>query len=166
MIGIRSGAVTQLKKINKHITSVHCCAHKINLASYAAIKIASSGEIKDWSGLLYRIWNFFYQSSKRCRVLLKNSEDNVRLLKLQRACKSRWESVEKSSRALKYRFVHVCKALDYLSNIESDKDYVKELLQSLKKIDTLIAITVLNVCLPVTKRLNKKWFFKSNFLFS
>ena len=95
MIGKQNGVAARLKeKINHFLTSVHCVAHRTNLAAIDATKV---GPCKDMSreidALLNSVAVHFKKSCKRKSALLRLQEELVDSTKcLKRYHKIRWLS--------------------------------------------------------------------------
>ncbi|KAH7373883.1 hypothetical protein KP509_17G078700 [Ceratopteris richardii] len=106
MIGKKQGIATLLKKVNPMLTSIHCVAHRTNLAiSNMSKKIDYSKKI---DMLINSIANHFSSSSNRMQNLRDLQEEfDCEILKMQRIFEIRWLSHHNCIK-------NVCKSLDAL----------------------------------------------------
>ncbi|PKY61290.1 hypothetical protein RhiirA4_449820 [Rhizophagus irregularis] len=73
MTGIRNGVATQLKKLNNFITSTHCVAHRLHLASEEAAN--ETPYFAYYKTIIKGIYSYFSNSYKRMYELKKIKED-------------------------------------------------------------------------------------------
>ncbi|CAB5367410.1 unnamed protein product [Rhizophagus irregularis] len=73
MTGIRNGVATQLKKLNNFITSTHCVAHRLHLASEEAAN--ETPYFTHYKTIIKGIYSYFSNSYKRMYELKKIKED-------------------------------------------------------------------------------------------
>ncbi|GET67025.1 zinc finger protein 862-like [Rhizophagus irregularis DAOM 181602=DAOM 197198] len=73
MTGIRNGVATQLKKLNNFITSTHCVAHHLHLASEEAAN--ETPYFAHYKTIIKGIYSYFSNSYKRMYELKKIKED-------------------------------------------------------------------------------------------
>ncbi|CAB5392051.1 unnamed protein product [Rhizophagus irregularis] len=73
MTGIRNGVATQLKKLNNFITSTHCVAHRLHLASEEAAN--ETPYFAHYKTIIKGIYSYFSNSYKRMYELKKIKED-------------------------------------------------------------------------------------------
>ncbi|GET53267.1 zinc finger protein 862-like [Rhizophagus irregularis DAOM 181602=DAOM 197198] len=73
MTGIRNGVTTQLKKLNNFITSTHCVAHRLHLASEEAAN--ETPYFAHYKTIIKGIYSYFSNSYKRMYELKKIKED-------------------------------------------------------------------------------------------
>ncbi|GET56932.1 zinc finger protein 862-like [Rhizophagus irregularis DAOM 181602=DAOM 197198] len=71
--GIRNGVATQLKKLNNFITSTHCVAHRLHLASEEAAN--ETPYFAHYKTIIKGIYSYFSNSYKRMYELKKIKED-------------------------------------------------------------------------------------------
>ena len=105
MIGKHNGVVTRLKAITPTAISVHCAAHRLNLASSQAANAVPY--VKKFNTILRQLYDFFDDSSVRtaglkaieCLLQQKGS--------LVAQCTTRWLSIEQSVNKLRACFTSV-----------------------------------------------------------
>ncbi|GBC38625.2 zinc finger protein 862-like [Rhizophagus irregularis DAOM 181602=DAOM 197198] len=91
MTGIRNGVATQLKKLNNFITSTHCVAHRLHLASEEAAN--ETPYFAHYKTIIKGIYSYFSNSYKRMYELKKIKEDmEVSDLTILNVCDTRWLS--------------------------------------------------------------------------
>ena len=118
MIGCRNGVVTRLKNLVPSAISVHCAAHRLNLASSQASN--SVPYVKKFHNIIRQLFDFFNNSAVRTAGL-----EAVQALihesgKLIAPCTTRWLSVDRSVNRLKSCFRSIVISLQQESEERSD----------------------------------------------
>lgn len=118
MMGRHSGVVARLKTITPSAISVHCAAHRLNLASSQAGDSVSY--VKRFSNILRQLYDFFDNSAVRTAGL-----EAVQTLinesgKLLAPCSTRWLSTERSVNRLRKCFISVVLSLQREGEERSD----------------------------------------------
>ena len=94
MTGCRTGVVVRLKQITPSAISVHCTAHRLNLASsQAADKVQ---HVKRFQNILWQLFDYYDNSSVRAvglQTIQLLTEEKGRLLP---NCTTRWLNTERS----------------------------------------------------------------------
>ena len=120
MTGHRNGLAVKLEEVNKNMISFHCICHKLALACTDTLKeLDYISLVQDH---LRTLWKYFENSPKRMAVFLKaqlalravtvTDEMKQRLvLRLKKACSTRWLSFDGSVNALCERYIPVVQTL-------------------------------------------------------
>ena len=118
MIGCRNGVVMRLKNLTPSAISVHCAAHRLNLASsHASVSVPY---VRKFPTILRQLFDYFNNSAVRTAGL-----EAVQALinesgKLIAPCTTRWLSVDRSVNCLKSCFTSVVISLQRESQERSD----------------------------------------------
>ncbi|MCO5556941.1 hypothetical protein L7F22_010496 [Adiantum nelumboides] len=106
MVGRKKGVATLLKQMNPRLTSIHCVAHRTNLATSDTSKKVPYAKQVDQ--LINAIANHFSSSSHRMENLKEIQEElDCEVLKMQRIFEIRWLSRHAC-------VAKICKSLDAL----------------------------------------------------
>ncbi|MCO5595157.1 hypothetical protein L7F22_049196 [Adiantum nelumboides] len=106
MVGRKKGVATLLKKVNPMLTSIHCVAHRTNLATSDTSKKIDFAKRIDV--LVNGIANYFSSSSNRMDALKDLQEDfDCEIIKMQRIFEIRWLSRHAC-------ITKICKSMDAL----------------------------------------------------
>ena len=106
MVGRKNGVATLLKKVNPMLTSVHCVAHRANLAASNATK--KSDYARKIDKLVNAIAVHFSSSSNRMEGLKELQEElDCEVIRMQRVFDIRWLSRHTT-------ITKVCKCIDAL----------------------------------------------------
>ncbi|XP_050546049.1 uncharacterized protein LOC126908181 [Daktulosphaira vitifoliae] len=89
MSGVYSGVQARLKSKQKLATYIHCASHNLNLVLNDAMN--SSTEVKNFFGLVEKIYIFFSNSIKHWQLLLSSESSDISFT-LKRLCTTRWSS--------------------------------------------------------------------------
>ena len=157
MTGARSGVAQRLKQDNPVLINIHCICHKLALActdSNESIKY-----IKQVEDTLRQLWQHFENSPKRMAVFMKVlggirkvsglSDKNSKKLvkKLQKACKTRWLSFDRSVSVVKRDYEGILLALRELD--EQNDATASGLLKKMNSVKFLGVIYILCHILPI-----------------
>lgn len=106
MIGCRNGVVTRLKReLMPTAISVHCSAHRLNLASSQASDVVPY--VKKFGSILRQLFDFYDNSAVRMAGLQAIQNLVKEKGKLLAPCTTRWLSIERSVHRLKTCFISV-----------------------------------------------------------
>ena len=120
MTGHRNGLAVKLKEVNKNMISFHCICHKLALACTDTLKeLDYISLVQDH---LRTLWKYFEDSPKRMAVFLKAQlalravtvTDGTKqrlVLRLKKACSTRWLSFDGSVNALYETYIPVVQTL-------------------------------------------------------
>ncbi|XP_006813061.1 zinc finger protein 862-like [Saccoglossus kowalevskii] len=153
MTGKRSGVVKRLQEIATTAIGIHCCAHRLQLASSQAANAVPY--VKKFVSILRQLYDYFDNSAVRSAGLsaiqttLREQE-----LKLLQPSSTRWLSVDLSVTRLKNIFASVLMSLDCEGEERSDAKAVglQNLMSSWRFIATMLLMCDL---LPHVSRLSK-----------
>ena len=102
MIGCRNGVVTRLKNLTPSAISVHCAAHRLNLASsHARVSVPY---VRKFHTILRQLFDYFNNSAVRTAGLKAVQALINESGKLIAPCTTRWLSVDRSVNRLKSCF--------------------------------------------------------------
>ncbi|KAI3737329.1 hypothetical protein L2E82_27327 [Cichorium intybus] len=114
MRGKHQGVQTRFLKINPRAFYTPCGCHSLNLALCDMAK--SCGKVKDFFGVIQRIYTIFSNSTKRWQIL----KDNIKGLTPKSLSATRWESRIDSVKAITLQVSDIREAL--LEVAEKDND--------------------------------------------
>lgn len=123
MSGVYSGVQARLKSKQKLATYIHCASHNLNLVLNDAMN--SSTEVKNFFGLVEKIYTFFSNSIKRWQLLLSSESSDISIT-LKRLCTTRWSSRYDSLLAIRHRYVDILKCLSQIILRSKNKDEIFE----------------------------------------
>ena len=164
MVGKNNGVAAKLKTVNKKLVSIHCICHRLALACNDSNEQTSY--INTVELVLRQLWQYFENSAKRSAVLFKAQvtqrnmnvdKINQKMVtrKVQKACRTRWLSLDKSVQSLIKDFIAITQALRKL-----DKDNDTAATGLLRKIISgkfVGALYVLKAVLPILSDLSRSF---------
>lgn len=162
MVGRKNGVATQLKKVNPKLINIHCVCHKLALACGDANDTISY--VKEFESLLLQLWKFFEYSCVRTAAFLKaqlalagmnvpKDEKKRQLIgrKLQKACRTRWLSLDKSVQGVFQDYVAILLTLNQFDNDATGSG----LRHKLRKMKFLSMLYIMKEVLPVLAKISK-----------
>lgn len=149
MTGNKTGVATRMKEENPHCVSIHCMAHRLNLASSQASKeIPYFKEVEKLLSDLYRFFGGSKSGNRKCELeeIQKILDDP--LLSIKECHEIRWLAFFEAVRA-----VHSCWAslVTYFSKQKDSKS--QSFLQGLTQYKFLAVIAILMDVLPAISQL-------------
>ncbi|KAL4084972.1 hypothetical protein QTP88_027831 [Uroleucon formosanum] len=121
--GVYSGVQARLKSKHKLATYIHCAFYNLNLVLNDAMN--SSTEVKNFFGLVEKIYTFFSNSIKRWQLLLSSESSDISIT-LKRLCTTRWSSRYDSLLAIRHRYVDILKCLSQIVLRSKNEDEIFE----------------------------------------
>lgn len=123
-LGRLNGVGARMKRLNPAIVIIHCICHRLALACGDSNN--ETAYITSVETNLTQLWNFFAQSPKRSAILAKCQVEYSKLnlsgkaerqvmRRVQKACRTRWLSMDKCVQGLVKDFVPIMQALRILS---------------------------------------------------
>ncbi|KAL4108147.1 hypothetical protein QTP88_018393 [Uroleucon formosanum] len=121
--GVYSGVLARLKSKHKLATYIHCAFYNLNLVLNDAMN--SSTEVKNFFGLVEKMYTFFSNSIKRWQLLLSSESSDISIT-LKRLCTTRWSSRYDSLLAIRHRYVDILKCLSQIVLRSKNEDEIFE----------------------------------------
>ena len=160
MTGRLNGVAARLKRLNPPMLSFHCICHKLALACNDTSDCIQA--VKQVEETLFHVWNFFENSPKRTNALVNtqilvkemsvsDKEKKVASKKLQKACKTRWLSIEASVSSALQNIIPVLLTLKALDTNPTALGLYKKMRSS----KFMYVLYVLNIILPILSWLSR-----------
>ncbi|KAL4120778.1 hypothetical protein QTP88_013404 [Uroleucon formosanum] len=121
--GVYSGVLARLKSKHKLATYIHCAFYNLNLVLNDAMN--SSTEVKNFFGLVEKMYTFFSNSIKRWQLLLSSESSDISIT-LKRLCTTRWSSRYDSLLAIRHSYVDILKCLSQIVLRSKNEDEIFE----------------------------------------
>ncbi|XP_053158078.1 zinc finger MYM-type protein 1-like isoform X1 [Hemicordylus capensis] len=122
MSGVYNVVQARIQALQPKATYVHCAAHNLNLVLNDAV--SSVPEVRNFFGVVERIYIFFAHSIKRWHTLsLLTSRYKTTLNKL---CPTRWSSLHEALVALQCHFTDILKVLVEIILLSKKEDEISE----------------------------------------
>lgn len=142
MSGVYKGVQAEISKLSPYAPYVHCAAHNLNLILNDSVKDVE--EIRNFYDLLQNIYVFFGYSIKRW-ALLQSVNQNKCKITIKKLAPTRWSSRHDALDALRFRYVHILKALSKIILVSTNSTEISEarsLKNHLEKFETIVLIII------------------------
>ena len=164
MTGSRNGMAAKLRETVPTLINIHCICHRLALACNDANDNLTP--ISQVETVLRQLWSFFENSTARSAVYVQISSEMKELesmpekskvklaTKVQKACRTRWLSLDKSVESVCRNLPALLKTLRWYQNKDSNPTAIG-LLKKLKKSDFIGVLYILKGVLLVLSTLSK-----------
>ncbi|XP_073693982.1 E3 SUMO-protein ligase KIAA1586-like [Garra rufa] len=89
LTGQKNGVITKLKQDFPRVKSIHCLAHRLELAVHDSLKTVSG--CSQFEVFIMKLYSLFHQSHKNARLLHEAADElNIQMLKIGRVFTIRW----------------------------------------------------------------------------
>ena len=148
MSGERKGLQRRIRHVPPFAVYMNCCKHC--LASCLVHLLKSYSELESLDKLLLSLWKLFEYSSVK-QAVFENAQkvDDLKPLKILKACTTRWLTHRETSARVISRFKQVIAALDALTNEKRDEDAKGIRDQLLSPTSILMLLLLAEVLVPI-----------------
>lgn len=126
LTGCKNGVIAKLKRDFPNVKSIHCLAHRLELAVHDSLKSVSG--CNHFEAFISKLYSLFHQSQKSARLLQEAADDlNVQLLKIGQVFTIRWvASSFNTVRAVWRSFPALAGYFESESELKSNSDCVRK----------------------------------------
>ena len=164
MTGSRNGVAAKLRELVPTLINIHCICHHLALAcNNANDQLKCISEVET---VIRQLWSFFENSVARLASYVQIAAEMKKITsvsekskermatKVQKACRNRWLSLEKSVQSVCQNLPALLQILHWYKNKDSNATAIG-LLKKMKKADFIGILYILKNVLPVLLTLNK-----------
>ena len=148
MSGERKGLQRRIRHVSPFAVYMNCRNHRLALCLVHLLK--SYSELESLDKLLLSLWKLFEYSSVK-QAVFENAQkvDDLKPLKILKACTTRWLTHGETSARVISRFKQVIAALDALTNEKRDEDAKGIRDQLLSPTSILMLLLLAEVLVPI-----------------